>query len=373
MATFYDNWLGMWDESERKRKAAKQVIHEAEVEWVETQQDHKIGLLGAPETGFAAWGTITMVAEIAPGEKTGKHKHGEEAIHIVEGDSGCTIVNGRRYNWGKNSTMVIPFGAEHQHFNTGDKPVKYFAAMAPHLEHYAGQAKFVQFENWGKITTIPNVPLSADGFEEDGKRRVCMTIDQADWPTEDELKISDKDIENLLRVEEKFGPLDGSKPINQGVQDGMERLLGIKMPATARRSVPGVSFMSIRKQTNGFKQKEIEISGFQREGPHSGTGTHAHQEAMIYCLTGHGYTLLEDDIKVPWKEGSLIHVQGPQTKHQHFNESDDVSITLRIACGARYFFEDVSWEEFPYLYYSIRPELERQVQLARERGRERSR
>ena len=119
MATFYDNWLDMWNKAEQERKDARVVIHEEEIEWLETQQDQKIGLLGAPETGFRTWGTTTMVAEIEPGHKTGKHKHGEETIHVVEGN-GCTIVNGRRYNWGKNSTLVIPFGAEHQHFNTGD-------------------------------------------------------------------------------------------------------------------------------------------------------------------------------------------------------------------------------------------------------------
>ena len=367
MTTFYDNWLGMWDKAEKERAAARQVIHEEEIDWVETQQDSKIGLLGAPETGFRTWGTTTMVAEIKPGEKTGKHKHGEEIIHIVAG-SGCTIVNGRRYNWGKSSNLVIPFGAEHQHFNTGDTTVRYFSAMAPHLEFFAGVAKFVQFENWGKFNSVPSVPLSADGFEENGERRICMTLEQAvavngkadvDEFEMVEDKTSAADLETFL----KMGALDTSKPISEQAREGIE------MPANARRAIEGLWFMNIRKPVYGFQPKEIEISHFQRESPHQATGVHSHMEAMIYCLEGHGYTLVEDDLKVPWRAGSLIHVQGPQTKHQHFNESDANSRTLRIAPGVRYFFEEVAKEEFPHLFNQVRPELLRRMEMARQRER----
>ena len=367
MATFYDNWLDMWNKAEQERKNARVVIHEEEIEWMETQQDQKIGLLGAPETGFRTWGTTTMVAEIEPGHKTGKHKHGEETIHVVEGN-GCTIVNGRRYNWGKNSTLVIPFGAEHQHFNTGDTTLRYFSAMAPHLEFFAGVARFTQLENWGKVATIPSVPVSPDGFEEGGERRICMTIEQAPWSGGGEnssgrggVQLSPAEIEVLQKM-------DPNKPINQGIQGGMETQLGIRMPANAHHA-PGPGFMSIRRQVNGFKPKELEISGIMRDYAHEASGVHAHMEAMLYMLEGTGYALVEDDIKVPWKKGSLVHVQGPQTKHQHFNESDGFSEMLRIAPGFRYFFEDVAHEEFPYLYYSVRPELLRQMEMQRERSR----
>ncbi len=376
MTTFYDNWLGMWEKEEKERAAARQVIHEEEIEWVETQQDSKIGLLGAPETGFRTWGTTTMVAEIKPGEKTGKHKHGEETIYIVSG-TGCTVVNGRRYNWGPGSIMCMPFGSEHQHFNTGDTDARYFAVMAPHLEFFAGLAKFVQFENWGKYSTLPSVPVSTDGFEEGGERRILMTLEMAEqvngkpdvkeWDKVEDVT-SEEDLEAWRKLSQKTGPLDGSKPIEMGIQTGLEQM-GIKMPSNARRAIEGLGFMSLRKQINGFKNKEVEISSFQREGPHQATGVHSHMEAMIYCLEGYGYTLVEDNIRVEWRPGSLIHVQGPQTKHQHFNESDGNSRTLRIAPGFRYFFEDVAHEEFPYLFNSVRPELIRRIEQQRQRER----
>ena len=363
MPTFYDKWLGMWDLEEKERKEARKVIHEEELEWVETQQDSRTALMVAPETGFRTWGTVVLLSEIEAGHKSGKHKHGEEVLHIIEG-SGCTIVNGRRYNWAENSTIVIPFGAEHQHFNTGDKKVKFVSAMAPHLEFFAGVAKIQQFENWGKIDKIPSVPLSPDGFEENGERRICMTIDQAEWSTAGEgggvnksPKLTKEEVETMEQLK------DG--PIVLGTQAGYQN---VALPPGGHHA-PGPSFMAIRRQINGFHNKEVEMSSIMRDYAHTASGVHAHMEAMLYMLKGEGYALVDDDTKVEWHKGSCVHVQGPQTKHQHFNMSDDYSEMIRIAPGFRYFFEDVAHEEFPYLYYGVRPDLLRAFEQERERAR----
>jgi len=39
----------------------------------------------------------------------------------------------RRSGW-----LVVPFGATHQHFNTGQTTARYFSAMSVHLEHMCG-------------------------------------------------------------------------------------------------------------------------------------------------------------------------------------------------------------------------------------------
>ena len=64
MATYYDEWLGMWDKADAERDAARRNIHEEELDWVETVQDHRSALVLSPETGFRTWGSTTMVAEI---------------------------------------------------------------------------------------------------------------------------------------------------------------------------------------------------------------------------------------------------------------------------------------------------------------------
>src|SRR5260370_29766597 len=116
--TFYDDWLEMWDQANAEKQGARKVTHEEDIEWVETVQDYKVGLLIALELGFRTWGTESLIAEIPSGCHTGKHKHGEESIHIVQG-SGFSIIDEVRYDWKTGSTLVVPFGAVHQHFNTG--------------------------------------------------------------------------------------------------------------------------------------------------------------------------------------------------------------------------------------------------------------
>lgn len=348
MGTFYDGWLGMWDRAVEERQKARKWIHEEEIEWVATQQDARVGLLVAPETGFRTWGTVTMVAEIPPGWHTGKHKHGEEAIHIVDG-TGFSVVNDVRYDWKKNSTLLIPFGATHQHFNTGDKPARYFSALAPHLEHFVGMARIVQAAECGPTKSPPVVPVSATGFDE-RNRRIVMQIEEAP------LGLGEGGEGGPRPAVALTPPVALDKPIAVGTRDGYAAA-GIPEDAQHAHTGPTApTFMSIRKQNNGFQPHEIEITGILSDDPRQTSGTHGHMEAMIYCLEGTGYTLV-DDVKVPWKKGTCLHVQGPQTKHQHVNDGEVPSQLLRIAPALRYFFETVARDEFPYLYYGPRSEL----------------
>ena len=155
MENFYDQWMGFWEKAKEEKQKARKVIHEEELQWIETPQDYRIALLCAPETGFRTWGSESMVAEIPEGCHTGKHVHGEEGIFVVEGE-GFSLIRlagekgpGLRFDWSKGSTLWIPFGAEHQHFNTGKGSVRYFSLMAFHLEQWLGFAKLDQLEEKG--------------------------------------------------------------------------------------------------------------------------------------------------------------------------------------------------------------------------------
>src|SRR5207248_1900653 len=58
------------------------------------------------------------------------------------------------------------------------------------------------------------------------------------------------------------------------------------------------------------------------------------------------------------KKGSLVHVQGPQTHHQHFNTGDKPTAQLRLAPGLRFnFFQQIARERFPYLVWAGRGEM----------------
>jgi SpoVK/Ycf46/Vps4 family AAA+-type ATPase len=102
--TFYDNWLGMWDQATDRQ-------------WLRLQH------------------------------------HRRRALRLEDG-----------------STLVVPFGAVHQHFNTGQATARYFSAMSVHLEHMCGLQRHTQLAERGTTGHIPNVPRSPNGFDSQGRR-----------------------------------------------------------------------------------------------------------------------------------------------------------------------------------------------------------
>jgi len=327
--TFYDDWLAHWEESERKRRASRLVIHEDELAWVETEQDARAALLIAPQTGFSTYGSVSMLSEIPPGHHSGKRKHGEEVVFILAG-TGFSVVDGVRYDWRPGTMVAIAFGHVHQHFNTGDDTVRYISVLSPYLEHFAGLSRFTQYESHGPTTGLPDVPVSSDGLGRD--RRVAMHRDDV--------------VPFVAQAAHAEMPrYDSDKPLVVGNLDGMSKL--------GMHHAGSIRFMRVGKDTNDFKVHLQEISSITQDPPHEANGKHSHMEASLYVLQGEGYSVI-DGQQVPWRAGSAFHITGPQTVHQHFSTSDEMTEMLRIAPGLRYFFEKAAGEEFPYVAYEPR-------------------
>lgn len=335
---FYDKWLGLWDQTEQERQEARRSIHEEELEWVETVQDYRSALMVSRDTGFRTWGGLTMLSEIPPHSHSGAHKHGEEAIFIVKG-SGYSIIDGIRYDWGPWSVIAIPFGAVHQHFNTGDEVVRYLSVLTVDLEYYAGLHRTIQLENWGPTITEPKAEVSADGMAPDGQWRVVLRAEQA--------IIGKAEGDGVPVLPADMPEFDPEHPLILGDVDGMHTL-----PQGFHKSETR-NYMRTNKDINNFKLNTVEVSGLLIDPPHEFGGMHAHMEAHLYLLQGHGYTLVNGE-KVPWKPGTCFQVPGPQTPHRHVNESDEQAIMVRIAYGFRYFWEKAAKREFPYLYLAPR-------------------
>jgi glyoxylate utilization-related uncharacterized protein len=70
----------------------------------------------------------------------------------------------------------------------------------------------------------------------------------------------------------------------------------------------------------------------------------SHTEAMLYVLEGQGYSEV-DGKRYDWVEGDAVHVPPKMTVHEHFNNSEARTRTLRIEFGIRYFYEDL-WKGF---------------------------
>src|ERR1043166_4111040 len=126
---FYEEWLDTSKKAQNAVEHAPALAKGKDLKWIETPQDFRIAMLIGGQVGFPTMGTSLMKAEIPAGHHTGKHQHGEEAMHILSG-SGFSVIDGRRYNWKPGTTIHVPFMAEHQHFNTGSEPAFYVSAMS---------------------------------------------------------------------------------------------------------------------------------------------------------------------------------------------------------------------------------------------------
>ena len=304
METFYDRWLQFWDEEEQQRAKARKLIHEDELQWVRTRQDYRVALLAAPDNGFFTQGGVTMLVEIPEGWKTGKHSHGEEVMYVIEGD-GCTVIDGERYDWEKGATVFIPFGAVHQHFNTGRGTIRFLAANAIHLERFVGLAKLVQYEDTSKMTAgEPKEPKAVSDISTKKAGRIVFHLKEA--------------------------PQTFAAPEQRKTGHFHARRVDLM-------GTPGV----------GFEATEVQITTIMCDEVQDYPEKHAHMEAHVYVLQGEGYSIV-DDVKVPWKKGTLLHVSGPATMHQHFNIGKGESQMLRVEFGMRSrFFEKIAQRTFP--------------------------
>lgn len=329
MANFYDRWLRLADDRKEQSAKARKYIHEEELEWVRTKQDYRAALLCSRENGFLTTGEI-MLGEIPQGWNTGKHYHGEEAIYIVKG-KGCSVIDGARYEWEDDSCLFIPFGVPHQHFNLGNDTARYFSVMALALEAFAGVANVFQFEDAAEthLHNLDNVPMAeSDIHPEHG--RIIMRAEDAP-----EIKSSE------------WGEVWAKQTDEYSRSVAQE----MRTPGTKGHRKKYVRLM--RWEDSGFKAREVEITGVLHDAPGKVTGKHAHMEAILYCLDGEGYSMVDDE-RVDWKKGTLFHIPGPQTVHQHFNNGEVDYRHIRVHYGIRSkFYQPIVKRVYPYLYYEF--------------------
>ena len=305
---FYDKWLSFWSESEEQRRKARKAISEDELQWVSTKQDKRVAILAGPETGFYSMGGVIMLVEIPVGWRTGKCCGGELAMYILEGE-GCSVVDGLRYDWEKGAAVWIPYGATYQHYNTGNKLVRFVAANAVQLERSVGLARIIQYESCSEIPRgEPKEPKEPSGILVDVGRIV--------------LHSKDAPVRIVSAEEQKSGVHCHTRCVE---------LMG--------------------RAGTGFTAREVAITDIMCDNPIAKTGRHApghaHMEAFIYVLKGRGYSIIEGE-KIEWKKGTLLHVQGPQTWHEHYNSGDEESQLMRIQFGIReFFYEKIASRTFP--------------------------
>ena len=326
MSNFYDQWLNYWNEEEEERTKARKCINEEEFEWVRTKQDYRAALVCSRENGFITPGAVVL-AVIPEGWHTGKRANGEEAIYIISG-KGFTVVDNKRYDWEAGSCLFMPYGAIHQHFNSGEEEVRYLSAMQIGLERYAGLAKIIQYEEAAEtpLRFVEDIKKAASAIHPK-YGRIVLRAEEAPSIPEAELPA------RWAKRKDEFWSVVSEAVTQTATTKHRTRIIDIMTPE------------------NGFKAREVEITEIYCDNPGVCSSKHGHMEALLYILQGEGYSIVGDE-KVTWKKGSLIQVPGPQTPHQHFTTGTVESQQLRIHYGLRaYFFQSIAKRMFPYVYY----------------------
>jgi quercetin dioxygenase-like cupin family protein len=314
VGNFYDAWLRASARTRAAVESAPVVAHGRDLEWIETPQDARTAMLIGEATGFPTQGTALLIAEIPAGWRTGAHVHGEEAIHVLSG-TGYSVIDGARYEWKTGTTLHVPYRAPHQHVNTGADAAVYLSAHTIDLDLATRIGRLEQLEGKGpdRGALAARYPTEASQFAADG-RRIALHIEDA--------------------IDERARRLAGHGHQRPG--KGAHRHAGIWILMGGSESPSD--------ETNGFRAKAVAITNIFEEAPHTGSHRHTHTEAMLYVLEGRGHSMI-DGRRYDWEAGDAVHVPPRMTSHEHFNDSDARTRTLRIEFGIRFFYEGL-WKGY---------------------------
>lgn len=306
---FYEQWLEAPNQIQDELEATLLVARDKDIPWVSTPQDVKTKLMVANHLGFSTMGSNVLKSEIPVGWHTGKHRHGEECMHILEGE-GFSIIEGQRFDWHKSSTIHIPFWKTHQHFNTGNVPVQIVHGMVFDLERYLRIARIEQIETCGPNdpAMIKAVPPETSQYYPNGARAV-IHLEQA--PTN----------KDKLPEGESYNP--------QGAI------------AATKNQHDFSNFLIVPK--NGFRATSVAMTNRWIEPAGHASGKHKHLEAVVYAVEGHGHTELNGK-RVPWDAGDVLYVPPAMWEHQHINESTESITQLRIGFNIRMWVTSI-WPE----------------------------
>ncbi|MEZ0241555.1 MAG: cupin domain-containing protein, partial [Chloroflexota bacterium] len=177
---FYAEWVAASERNEQAVSHSPVVAHGRDLTWIETPNEHRIAMLIGGQVGFPSSGTNLCRVVVPVGSHTGRHRHGEEAIHVLAG-SGAIVVEGRRYDVHAGTTVHVPFHADHQVFNLGSSDdLEYVSASAMDLDLFVKLGRLEQLDAKG-----PNVPdvasaLPAEKGQFDAvRRRIALHLEDA--------------------------------------------------------------------------------------------------------------------------------------------------------------------------------------------------
>jgi uncharacterized cupin superfamily protein len=342
---FYREWLAASERNEQAVNHSPVVAHGRDATWIGTPNEDRIAMLIGAQVGFPTQGTNLCKVVVPSGHHTGRHRHGEEAIHVLSGE-GCIVVDGRRYDFHAGTTIHVPYMSDHQLFNTGTDEVEYVSASAMDLDLFARLGRLEQLEEKGD-----NEP----GFEsrlpaEDGQldtlgRRIALHLEDApdEQKRREELRAAARSDDADGDGHGQHGDGGGHGGHGHGGNGGHGHGEGDHKPSENPHRHGAIYILmgggeSPSDERNGFTAVSVAMTNIFEEVPHTSSHCHSHTEAVLYVLEGVGFSEIDYE-HYDWEAGDAVHVPPKMTRHEHFNPSDGRTRTLRIEYGIRYFYE----------------------------------
>ena len=354
-ADFYADWLAESEANELATSHSPVVARGRDLTWVETVQDHRIAMLIGPQVGFPSSGTSLCRAVIPAGRHTGRHRHGEEAIHVIEG-SGFLVADGRRYDFHAGTTIHIPFQVDHQLFNTGPDDVVYVTASSMDLDLFVRLGRLDQLDPKGDNEPgFESAFLAEDGQVDALGRRIALHLEDA--PDEQKRREEIREAARRAAAENPAAAAEGHGHDGHGhghhsaheahghdAGDGNAHAKGENPHRHGAIYILMGGGESPSEERNGFTAVSVAMTNIFEEVPHTSSHCHSHTEAVLYVLEGVGFSEIDYE-HYDWEAGDAVHVPPKMTRHEHFNPSDQRTRTLRIEFGIRYFYEPL-WSGF---------------------------
>lgn len=316
---FHADWLAASEHNELSVHRSPVAARGRDLQWIETPNEHEIGMLIGSQVGFPTQGTNLCKVVIPAGHHTGKQRHGEEAIHIIQG-AGFIVVDNRRYDFHAGTTIHVPYMSEHQLFATGNDDVVYVTASSMDLDLFVKLGRLEQLEPKG--TNEPGFesrfPVE-DGQFDDLGRRIALHLEDA--PDEQKRRDEARKAGHGHGHGHGHGRRGEGNPHRHGA---IYILMGGGESPTDER--------------NGFTAVSAAMTNIFEEVPHTSSHCHSHTEAVLYVLEGVGFSEIDYE-HYDWEAGDAVHVPPKMTRHEHFNPSDQRTRTLRIEYGIRYYYE----------------------------------
>ncbi|MFH1624078.1 MAG: cupin domain-containing protein [Pseudomonadota bacterium] len=144
--TTYDEYIQAYWEESHLRQTCLHVVKTKDLPWEDTRQG-RIKYIAHPKIPTGLLTYDCFLQEIPPGGCSGKHRHVGEEVHFIIEGQGYDILDGVRWDWGKNDAVCIPVLTTHQQFNSDPKRSVLFLSLQTRLYNFIGHGGIEHFED----------------------------------------------------------------------------------------------------------------------------------------------------------------------------------------------------------------------------------